>query len=248
MPRQSFARWALSWLIAGAVITLRMTCRTRMHNDPRPQLRSHAVPYAFSVLHAHQIAAVINREPGTAAMVSQSPDGQLLMTAFWALGVKAMRGSSNSSHSAKVCKGGQSALRALANHLGNGSPAYLAVDGPHGPRSRVSKGIAVLAKQTGAAVLNVVAVPRRRWIIRGVWDRFQVPKPFTRIDGYFGDPLYYQQGEGVEAFRQRIETQLQGMESRYDAMEAHTAAKATTRRSQQRSKSAVTEGSQNGNP
>ena len=106
----------------------------------------------------------------------------------------------------------------------------------------------MLAKQTGAAVLNVVAVPRRRWIIRGVWDRFQVPKPFTRIDGYFGDPLYYQQGEGVEAFRQRIETQLQGMESRYDAMEAHTAAKATTRRSQQRRKSAVTEGSQNGDP
>lgn len=223
MLLQSLARWALSWLIAGAIMVLRITCRTRIHNDPRPLLRSKSAPYAYSVLHAHQIAAVINREPGTAAMVSQSADGQLLMPAFWVLGVKAIRGSSSSSQTDSHNKGGREALRGLADHLRHGSPAYLAVDGPRGPRNRVRKGIAVLAKQTGAAVLNVLAIPHRRWIIKGVWDRFQLPIPFTRIDGYFGEPLYYQQGEGVEAFRQRIEAQLQDLEFRHDEVEAHNA-------------------------
>ena len=219
----SIAPWTLSWLIALAVILLRATCRVRLHNDPRPRLRSAAVPYAVSVLHAHQIAAAINREPNTVAMVSRSADGQLLMRAFWALGVKAVRGSSNKRHAAHN-KGGLTALRQMAEHLRRGGTAYLAVDGPRGPRNRVNKGIAVLARQTGAAVLNVVAIPERRWVVSGVWDRFQVPKPFTRVNGYFGEPLFYRDGEGVEAFRLRVETQLSELEMQYDTDEAHEAA------------------------
>ena len=52
----SVARWALSWLIALAVVILRVTCRVRVYNDPRPELRKRGVPYTYSVLHAHQIA------------------------------------------------------------------------------------------------------------------------------------------------------------------------------------------------
>ena len=81
-----------------------------------------------------------------------------------------------------------------------------------------------MARQTGAAVLNVVAIPERRWVVSGVWDRFQVPKPFTRVNGYFGKPLFYRHGEGVEAFRLRIETQLSELEMQYDTVEAHEAA------------------------
>ena len=112
-----------------------------------------------------------------------------------------MRGSSSDkSQQSSPSKGGQAALRELADRIRGGGHAYLAVDGPRGPRNHVNKGIAVLARQTGAAVINVVAIPRRRWVMNRVWDRFQVPKPFTCIDGYFGEPLFYQEGEGIESF------------------------------------------------
>ncbi|MEZ6073492.1 MAG: DUF374 domain-containing protein [Pirellulales bacterium] len=227
----SIARWALSWLIALALVLLRITCRSRMNNDPRPALRSQGISYIYSVLHAHQVAAVINREPNTAAMVSQSADGQLLMPAFWALGVTPSRGSSSTKSHVAHNKGGQQALHELAEHLHQGiGPAYLAVDGPRGPRNHVNKGVAVLAKQTGAAVLNVVAVPRRRWILSRAWDRFQIPKPFTLIEGNCGEPLFYEPGESIEGFRQRIETQLTELEMRYDSEEATVAAAATAAR------------------
>lgn len=61
--------------IALGMLILRATCRVRLHNDPRPQLRVDDAHYVYSVLHAHQIAAATCREPGTAAMVSQSRDG-----------------------------------------------------------------------------------------------------------------------------------------------------------------------------
>lgn len=227
-------RWALSILIAGAVLLLRQTCRCRLHNDPRERLKTHAGSYIYSVLHAHQIAAVINREPNTAAMVSQSADGQLLIPAFRALGVKAVRGSSSTKKNSEHNKGGRAALRDLADHLRTGGRAYLAVDGPRGPRNRVSKGVAVLAKQTGAAVVNVAAIPTRRWIMRRVWDRFQVPCPFSRVDGYFGEPLFWRQGETIEGFRLRVEEQLGELERRHDPGEAADARLATSRRARRR--------------
>jgi hypothetical protein len=158
-------------------------------------------------------------------MVSQSADGQLLLPGFWALGIKVIRGSNRSQNHDK---GGRSALRQLITHVLNGSPAILAVDGPRGPRNHVRKGIAVLSRETGAAVLNVVAVPSRRWILRGAWDRLQIPQPFSRIDAYFAEPLRPRGTETVEQYRCRIETSLYELEVIHDRGESapHASAQA----------------------
>ena len=208
-----------SWLLAFVMLVLRATCRVSFHNDPRAHLRASAKPYAYSILHAHQVAAAIKREKGTAAMVSRSADGQLLIPGFWVLGIKAIRGSSGGRYEGK---GGRSALEELMTYVLKGSPAYLAVDGPRGPRNRVRKGIAVLSRETGATVLNVVAVPSRRWIFRNAWDRLQIPQPFCRIDAYFAEPLRPRSTETVEQYRRRIEASLNELEGNHDPAEAAT--------------------------
>ena len=209
-----------AWFLAFAMLALRATCRISLHGDPRPQLRSAAEPYVYSVLHAHQVAAAIDREKGTAAMVSQSADGALLLPGFRALGIKAIRGSNRSQSQDKGCR---SALKELMQHVRGGSPAYLAVDGPRGPSNHVRKGIAVLSRETGAAVLNIVAVPSRRWIFSRAWDRLQIPKPFCRIDAYFAEPIRPCATESVEEYRRRIEASLNELEAKHDPEEARLA-------------------------
>ena len=206
------------WLIALWMLILRVTCRARMHGDPRPELHADGARYVYSVLHAHQIAAAICREQGTAAMVSQSRDGDAVARGLRVLGVKTIRGSSR--RRSGTDKGGLSALNELVEHVRTGKPAYLAVDGPRGPRNRVHKGVAVLSQQTGAAVLNAVAVPSRRWIFKRSWDRFQMPKPFCKIDIYFAPPIWPQPGEPVEQYRRRIELSLCQLEASSDTAEA----------------------------
>jgi len=205
-----------AWSLAFAMLVLRATCRVTMHNDPRSGLRASEESYVYSILHAHQVSAAIKREKGTAAMVSQSADGALLLPGFWAMGIKAIRGSNRSQNGDK---GGRSALNQLIAHVRGGSPAYLAVDGPQGPRNHVRKGIAVLSRESGAAVLNVVAVPSRRWILRRAWDRLQIPQPFCRIDAYFAEPLRPSDTETVEQYRCRIETSLNELEVKHDPAE-----------------------------
>ena len=207
----------IAWPIAAYVLLLRHTCRLRVHEDPRSELRRRGERIAYSVLHAHQITAAINTDPGTAAMVSQSGDGELMVRALRLLGVTPVRGSSRKNGRDR---GGVAALDALVEHVSTGSPAIIAVDGPHGPRGRVRKGIAALAQRSDATVVNVVLIPRWRLRITLSWDRFQVPLPFTRIDAYFAEPIRCQLNEGIESLRRRIEDSLYTLELAHDPSEA----------------------------
>src|SRR5690606_32055902 len=80
--------------------------------------------------------------------------------------------------------------------------------------------IAVLSHKTGATVLNVIAVPSRRWILHKSWDRLQIPMPFCRIDAWFAEPITPRVGEGVEAYRKRIEESLNRLERSSDRGES----------------------------
>jgi lysophospholipid acyltransferase (LPLAT)-like uncharacterized protein len=220
-------RFVVGWLAAMLVLFLRLTVRVRYHGDPRADLRAQGRRYAYAVMHCHQIGTVIGAEHGTGAMVSRSADGDLLIPSLRVTGVVPVRGSSRKGGQDK---GGSQALDVLVAHVRGGAPAYLAVDGPRGPRSQVSRGIARLAKDTGAAVLPVAAVPTRRWILRGTWDRMQIPKPWSRLDVHFAAPLSCGEAEDVDTFRGRVELALRGLEEAHDPLEAEEGRRTTVAR------------------
>lgn len=210
-------KWITSWAAAGAISFLRLTCRIRIHDDPRDSLRKAGRSYVYSILHAHQVASTIGAEPGTGAMVSRSADGEIIVAALRVAKCIPVRGSSRGKGQGD--KGGRQALTALIDHVRSGHPAILAVDGPRGPRNHVHKGIASLSQETGAVVLNVITVPTRRWILSKTWDRLQVPQPFCTINAYFAAPLEPSDGEGLEEYRKRIESSLSSLEAAHDAIE-----------------------------
>jgi lysophospholipid acyltransferase (LPLAT)-like uncharacterized protein len=134
-------------------------------------------------------------------------------------GVVPVRGSGGRGRG--TGRGGREALDALIAHVKGGRPAYLAVDGPRGPRGHVHKGVAVMARQCDAAILLMVAVPSRRWILSRSWDRLQIPYPFCTIDGYFAAPIFPAENETAEQLRQRVESALSALEAECDPAEAN---------------------------
>lgn len=125
-------------------------------------------------------AAPIFRGVDATILVSPSGDGDLAETLLGRLGYRTLRGSTG--------KASVEAIRELRARLERGGTIALTPDGPRGPRHRVNRGAAFLARATGRPVLPIgfAAAPAKHL---SSWDRFTVPKPGARVHVSFGDPI-----------------------------------------------------------
>jgi lysophospholipid acyltransferase (LPLAT)-like uncharacterized protein len=107
-----------------------------------------------------------------AILISPSFDGELIARTVEFLGFRAIRGSSS--------RGGPAGLRNMVLAYRAGHRCAFAADGPRGPAFVTKPGVAQLAQSVGAWVGCVHALPQRAWVLRS-WDRFLIPKPFSRV-------------------------------------------------------------------
>ncbi len=63
-------------------------------------------------------------------------------------------------------------------------------DGPRGPCYDIKPGIAIAALETGAQVIPFTWSANRYWELK-TWDKFRIPKPFSKVHVYFGSPLQF---------------------------------------------------------
>ena len=58
---------------------------------------------------------------------------------------------------------------------------------PSGPAHEVKPGIIDMARRAGVPIVPYVPVPESCWTFNS-WDRFRLPKPFSKIYVYYGAP------------------------------------------------------------
>jgi hypothetical protein len=116
--------------------------------------------------------AVYYRKTGATILISRSFDGELITRTLELLGFHAVRGSSS--------RGAREGLLGLKDVIESGRPAIFTADGPRGPIYQTKMGPIKLAQMTGTRIGAFHLQPERAWVM-GSWDRFLVPKPFTRI-------------------------------------------------------------------
>lgn len=112
------------------------------------------------------------RRTGATILVSQSFDGELITRILNLFGFHTVRGSSS--------RGAREGLLGLAHVIETGRTAIFTADGPLGPIYQTKMGPIKLAQITGAPIGAFHLQPEHAWVIPA-WDRFLVPKPFTRI-------------------------------------------------------------------
>ncbi len=115
-----------------------------------------------------------------AIMISQSRDGELIAKVTRRLGWHPVRGSSS--------RGGMEALGRLKALALQGYKIGHIVDGPRGPFGKIKPGLISIAQFTGVPVVPVCISAQNTWTFNS-WDRFMVPKPFSRILIRFGKPV-----------------------------------------------------------
>ncbi len=133
-----------------------------------------------------------------AMLLSQHGDAEILARVAHYMGFDCVRGS--------TYRGGAKALRELAQRSRR-QHLTITPDGPRGPRRQLALGPIYLASRLRMPLVPIGFGADRPWRAKS-WDRFVVPRPFSRARLILGPPLEFPPDldrAQIEECRQRVE-------------------------------------------
>ena len=148
-------------------------------------------------------------------LISSHRDGRFIADAIEKIGFQTVSGSSR--------RGGGPALVGLTRILRQGGAVGITPDGPRGPRMRAKAGAIKAAQISGVPVLPVSGSLRHVRFLHS-WDRFCVPRPFSRAVIAWGSPIYVPRDADdtlLEAKRHELEQALNDLTAQSDQRMGH---------------------------
>ncbi len=166
------------WVLFPYYLTVRIVeggeLRTRMLRNPRP-------PGIYAFWHSHQLSALWHfRRVGAGILISASKDGEYIARIARSVGFAPLRGSSS--------RLGAPGLKALIELARSRRPVAITPDGPRGPRHSIGPGVLAVAQKSGYPITPFAIGLSSFWELPS-WDRFRIPKPFSRGYACWGEPL-----------------------------------------------------------
>jgi lysophospholipid acyltransferase (LPLAT)-like uncharacterized protein len=116
-------------------------------------------------------------------------------------------------------RGGSRALIEMIRLLKRAGTGAVTPDGPTGPRHVLKPGVIELAQRAHAQLLPLTFASSRAWVVKS-WDRFTIPKPFSKTVICYGEPLSVPKkmtAAEFEAVRQEVEQKMIALEATAEA-------------------------------
>ena len=114
-------------------------------------------------------------------MISEHTDGEIISRLISFFGFESSRGSAR--------RNGAKALLSSIRKMEDGYDVGITPDGPKGPRHSVAEGIVAIAKKRNAKIIPFNIKASSFWQLSS-WDKFVIPKPFSTITFFAGEPIY----------------------------------------------------------
>ena len=199
-------------LAAGFLLALGSTWRLKRVRVQEQEARlARGERCIFAFWHARLLPlAFTHRRRSVAVLVSRHRDGELIARILARLGYEGARGSST--------RGGEEGIRDMLRHAEEGRLLAITPDGPRGPAEQVKPGLVYLASRTGFPVLPLAAAASSAWTFDS-WDRFRVPKPFSRLALVYGPPILVPPrlpDDEIDVWRVRIEAAIRDVAEEAD--------------------------------
>lgn len=193
--------------ILGSII-IRLLVRTLRIEERPKDLRQKFKDRGEGLIYAfwHRMMLVlgpVGRNSNIHVLISQHTDGEYIAQVIKRLGYVVIRGSTT--------RGGARAMINLVRKARTGFPIAITPDGPRGPRYVVQTGIIYLGQKSGVPILPAALGLSSYWELPS-WDRFIIPKPFSKALVLYGDPIYVPpklNKEQIEEYRLRLQKSLE---------------------------------------
>jgi hypothetical protein len=171
--------FVLTYLVDVLCKTLRITEKNKVVID---DLKNRNKNYVLAFWHGSMLLPwYMHRKQYMVALTSKSKDGDLLAKVLKHWKYRVIRGSSST--------GGDVALGIMVDYAKNNYSITVTPDGPRGPRHKMKAGAVITAKKSGLPLI-LVGVGIKKYSPLSSWDKFEIPKLFTRIMLVYSDPVY----------------------------------------------------------
>lgn len=183
------------------------TCNVTAHNDKilqavgRQEQTIVASFWHYSIIYT---LYYLRKYPAT-VMVSASADGEYIARLADEFGYNSVRGSKNHK--------GVEALKGMLRAVLGGDNGAVVADGSQGPARIAQAGALLVAARSGQPIVPMAWSTSNFFTINS-WDKTVIPKPFSRVDVFFGEPLYIPRkmnAEELEKYRCILENELNAL-------------------------------------
>jgi len=153
--------------------------------------------------HQHFFGAIRHfrsyREYKPGLMISKSKDGHIIAAVARRSGWDTIRGSSS--------RGGLEAMLKIIEKLKKDRLAGHIVDGPRGPAGEIKAGVIRISHAADAVIVPFYIQADSAWYFNS-WDRFMLPKPFSKVTLRFDEMIKFPattEDELFESQRQQLQ-------------------------------------------
>ncbi len=193
------------------VVLVGVLCKTLkfkfINSDVIKKLDAEKKNFVLAFWHGTMIIPwYIHRNKKFVALTSKSKDGDMLANLLKHWNYVVVRGSSS--------KGGNIALGIMVDYAKNKCSIAITPDGPKGPIHRLKPGAVITAKKSNVPlVLMGIGVSNKK--ILKSWDKFEIPKLFSKVKIVYSDAIYIDSNLSFEDTSKKIDecefilTQLQ---------------------------------------
>lgn len=190
-------------------ITSILKSSVHIHIDCDPEYNTEQ-QYLFAFWHGKQLLPVwtlrkLHKTEG-AVLISPSKDGDILSVWAKQLGYEVIRGSSRHKNI--------SALAAMQRRLKQGHALGYGIDGPIGPIHKVKPGMTHMAQKFHIPIVPVGSAFSEKWVVEKAWDKYEIPKPFSKASLYLGKPFIVEKGLDLDACNLQLENLIHDAEAK----------------------------------
>jgi len=204
--KQQIMIWLVPRLITLIVRFLSLSVHWQLvgwHYDPANDDR-----HIFAFWHARLLMMGIGLKGCQGyTLISEHRDGGFIADTLHLMGFRTIRGSSTRN-------GARALLQMIRKSREEHCDFGITPDGPKGPREKVQIGTIQLAKKTGLPIRSVCYATKRHWRANS-WDRFYIPKPFTKGVFIISD-AFYAESDDDQLNLERLQTLMDQTQQRAD--------------------------------
>ena len=161
---------------------LYLSCK-KVYHTPKQMPKT---PFIVGLWHEYilfsplMFKTTMSKDDKCSVIISEHFDGKMIAKVVNLFGLGDIGGSST--------RGGIKAIKESFKLLDKKECVAITPDGPRGPRHSVADGIVAISQKKD---VNIVAYSYKAssfWRLKS-WDKFLVPKPFSKVDFYISEPF-----------------------------------------------------------